>query len=378
MTQAIGAQGTEAQGKGAYGTGAYRVGRCVNDLYCASASAKQNIQVPAAGQFVCPQCGKALSDLQMEKRGVTGPALAACGALVVTGGALFLVGAMIGKGRPADAMVVQTVPAPRSDFSDTPRPVVNIMRAAPAPSTSAAQPPARRQGATGSLAPRVGAALSGQGPLAAPRGSQAAEAQAKHQAEQTEAREDAAREAKSAELATRDAATQAAAEQQRLAVSKAQDARRKAQYLTLQTEQEARARQDAETAHAAQAAADAQAQARSAADLQARQRAAAVRVAQAPPTRGVTRGFSAAALSGGAPSYPAAYEDGRVGRVTVSCLISQSGSPSGCHVLSSQGGIGFSNAALGWLRSGQVRFAPILRDGVARSEEHSWSMSFEP
>jgi hypothetical protein len=62
----------------------------------------------------------------------------------------------------------------------------------------------------------------------------------------------------------------------------------------------------------------------------------------------------------------------------VSCLITESGAPSGCHVVSAQGGVGFSNAALGWLRSGEVRFRPILRNGEPTSEEHSWSMSFEP
>jgi hypothetical protein len=47
-------------------------------------------------------------------------------------------------------------------------------------------------------------------------------------------------------------------------------------------------------------------------------------------------------------------------------------------VVASQGGVGFNNAVMSWLRSGQVRFAPILRNGEPTSEVHSWSMTFEP
>jgi TonB family protein len=372
---------------------AYRTGRCLNDLYCASASAKQNVQIPVGSAFVCPQCGKGLSEPPLEKRGFMGPALMACGGLVVAGGALFVVGAMIGKGKPADAMVVQNVPAPRAEMPPAEAskpPASSVAVAVPAPPVATAPAPQSARAAPAApvaSAPAVKLAMVQTAPSPA---ALQAKAQAEHAAaaqalaaQQAQARADAARQARAADLAKRAEAAQAAVEKQKLAVAQAQDAKRKAQYLKQEAEQEARARQAADTARVAQAQAQAQAQAKAAADAQAaRTREAALAqtrvAAAAPAVKGPTRGFSANAISGGAPSYPSAYEDGRVGRVTVSCLISQSGSPSGCHVVSSQGGVGFSNAALGWLRSGQVRFAPILRDGEARSEEHSWTMSFEP
>ena len=98
-----------------------------------------------------------------------------------------------------------------------------------------------------------------------------------------------------------------------------------------------------------------------------------------PAPHGPTRDFSPIAIAGGAPAYPPAYEgEGRTGRVTVSCRITQSGAPAGCHVVASKGGVAFSNAALGWLRSGGVRFAPVLRDGQPQAGEHSWTMNFVP
>jgi TonB family protein len=214
-----------------------------------------------------------------------------------------------------------------------------------------------------------------------PQTPPAAAAQATAQAT-AQAEEAASRQAHAAELARRAALAQAALDKQKQAQLQAQDLRRKAQLAKAEAQAEDRAKQEAEAARVAQAQLAAAAQARAAQLAAAAKPAPApVKVAtvQPPAPKGPTRGFSATPISGGAPSYPSAYEsDGRVGRVTVSCLITSSGSPSGCHVVSSQGGIGFNNAALSWLHSGEVRYAPILRDGEPRSEEHSWSISFQP
>jgi TonB family protein len=185
------------------------------------------------------------------------------------------------------------------------------------------------------------------------------------------AQQAAGKQARAAEQARRAEAAQQLQQRQQ----QAQDQRHKMQLAKAQADADAKARQQAEAARVAQA----EAQAANAA--KARQEAAAPKVADAAPhtAAGPTREFSSRPISGGSPAYPSAYEsNSRTGRVTVSCLITESGSPSGCHVLSSQGGIGFNNAVLSWLRSGQVRFAPILRNGEARAEQHSWSMTFEP
>ena len=176
-----------------------------------------------------------------------------------------------------------------------------------------------------------------------------------------------------------------ASERQKKLQLQAQELKKKQLLAKAAADLQAKAKQEAFAAKAAQDAADQAAQAQQAARAReaanAREtaaRAEATRRLEAVPT-GPTRGFSPAAVAGGSPAYPSAYEnEGRVGKVTVSCLITESGAPSGCHIVSAQGGAGFSNAAMGWLRSGEVRFRPILRNGEPKSEEHSWSMSFEP
>jgi TonB family protein len=105
---------------------------------------------------------------------------------------------------------------------------------------------------------------------------------------------------------------------------------------------------------------------------------APVVAAAPPPPSGPSRGFSASPVSGGAPTYPAAYQDDqRKGKVTVSCTIGTDGSPSGCHVVAVQGGAQFGSAVMSWL-SGGVRFAPILRNGQPVVETHQWTMNFQP
>ena len=199
--------------------------------------------------------------------------------------------------------------------------------------------------------------------------------------QQAQAQALAARQAHAADLARRAEAAQLAADKQKLLQQQAQDQRRKAQLAKAAADADAKARLEAAQARAAQlAAADAAAaKARQDAANAAAAKAQKLAAAAPPAPTGETRGFSSRAIAGGSPVYPSAYEsDGRTGRVTVSCLITERGSPTGCHIVSSQGGVGFNNAVLSWLHSGSVRFAPILHNGEARSEEHTWSMTFEP
>ncbi len=408
---------------------AYRDGRCMNDLYCSLASAKQTVQVPVGSLFVCPQCGKELVVPPAErKRNLTAPVLIAVGGLVVGAGALFAAGSMIGGKAPAghataEPPVAGTKPrvvAPvQTAQGGTPAPVVAVATppatagASPAPGSavptasvaaSAAVPATAEPRAAVSAAPPASTsapAVAASQPPAAPAQAYAAAvpppprsqpapkpapamqlamlqtpSPAQQAAADAQARAKAAAEAKRAELA------QAAADRQKKQLLlQAQEQKRK---LLAAKEAEAaeRAKQE-ETARATQEAARQAALRQAAADAAAREAARAARPAPPPKLAaapaGPTRGFSSRPLSGGTPVYPAAYEaEGRPGRVTVACLISASGTPSGCHVVGSQGGVAFNNAALNWLRSGEVRFAPILHNGEAVSEEHSWSISFQP
>jgi protein TonB len=91
--------------------------------------------------------------------------------------------------------------------------------------------------------------------------------------------------------------------------------------------------------------------------------------------------FTAAQIISGsrAPDYPAAYEDsGRPGQVTVDCVITASGVPSHCKMVSSDGGNAFATETMRWL-TGPAH--PVYRaavvNGQARAEEHRWTVSFE-
>ena len=573
---------------------AYRAGRCTNDLYCSTASARQNLQVPVESLFVCPQCGKPLSAPSSDKRSFTTPALLATGGLVICAGALFAAGSLISvrpvaaspaatpagssdihAETPADAqgetgprsgsVVAQgpsTVTLANAPAAPQPAPAYGAMPAytatqadgmsaaygtkaaavpvlpsarsqtpqgaqmPPAPSQDVAEtrtadrtptqtgaataegagaPPARwpsalSQGSAvpahpqaagpaapspvGSAAPLVAISAAAQVNQPAARAHAAVQlamletpprrpadlqaqsprpnsgrqdaairdAAIRDAARQDAARQDAGRkeqEAARARLAADQAkrveAAQIAADRQKKALLAAQDLRRQQLLAKSEADAAARAKQDADAARAAQQAAldakareqtaraaqqaaldakareqtaraaqqaaldakareqtartaqqaalDAKAReqtarADQAAALDAKAREQTARAGAAPPPAKVaqavsaprpTRGFSPAAVAGGAPAYPSVYEgEGRTGRVTVSCLITNEGAPTGCHVVASQGGIGFNNAALSWLRSGRVRFNPVVRNGETVSEEHSWSMSFEP
>lgn len=97
---------------------------------------------------------------------------------------------------------------------------------------------------------------------------------------------------------------------------------------------------------------------------------------------GFDQPFSDRPVAGGAPDYPlAARLAGRAGSVTVSCHILTDGRPQACSILAAEsegaaGGQDFKHAVQNWLNSGRVRFAPILRNGRAVSEEHQWRVRF--
>ncbi len=86
--------------------------------------------------------------------------------------------------------------------------------------------------------------------------------------------------------------------------------------------------------------------------------------------------FSTHTVAGGAPTFPAYYDEGRPGAVTVSCTIEASGSPSGCHIVRQLGGSGFGKAVDQWLGSGRVRFRPILVNGQPVAKQETWTVVF--
>ena len=91
---------------------------------------------------------------------------------------------------------------------------------------------------------------------------------------------------------------------------------------------------------------------------------------------GGNRPFSTHVVSGGAPVFPPYYDEGRPGAVTVSCMISAGGSPSGCHVVRVLGGSGFGKAVLAWLGDGGVRFRPVQEGGQAVDKQETWTVVF--
>ncbi len=98
-----------------------------------------------------------------------------------------------------------------------------------------------------------------------------------------------------------------------------------------------------------------------------------------PPPLPRDRGFTPVAIAGGAPAYPNDYiHDHRTGEVSLSCRIEQDGQPTGCIVHDLQGGRRFAEAAVNWLNSGAVHFAPILRGGRPVTQQEHWTVSFRP
>ncbi len=403
---------------------AYTTGRCMNDLYCAAASGRQLLQIPMGNQFVCPQCGKPLAEPASERRAISSPVMLICCGLVAAGGALFAIGSVIGPPAPAaagrpgpapaglanvaapgapmhtDDVAVETAVPPAAASAapgygalsetakETPLPRGSIARANISGEPGSEVPPATIRLAmmqrpakdearpTPTPAPAL---VQRPSPAVVQRLSQGASAPPVHAPApapaqtqlQAQALEHAtlAKQARAAESARRAKAAQQA-DQQKMLAQQAEDERSRVETQHIEAQAEEAANQRLEAARAEQAA------------LEARQRQAAearkIAVAAALP-KGPTRGFSPHVVAGGAPGYPADFEsEGRIGHVTVSCLITQNGTPRGCHVMSSQGGAAFDRSVLGWLGSGQVRFAPILHDGAPQAEEHSWTMNFEP
>jgi len=100
---------------------------------------------------------------------------------------------------------------------------------------------------------------------------------------------------------------------------------------------------------------------------------------RAPGFSKLNRGFSAVPIAGGEPPFPdSAESEGVRGLVRVTCSIQTNGTPVDCETNAVTGGYRFRNAIMSWLRSGAVRFAPILRHGQAVAEVHSWDIEFSP
>jgi hypothetical protein len=98
-------------------------------------------------------------------------------------------------------------------------------------------------------------------------------------------------------------------------------------------------------------------------------------MADKPPDR--NREFSADPTSSSEPSYPRALEsEGSTGLVQVTCRIETDGTPVDCKGIAVEGSSKFRDAALSWLKSGSVRFAPILHNGQPVTEVQSWTIEF--
>ena len=100
------------------------------------------------------------------------------------------------------------------------------------------------------------------------------------------------------------------------------------------------------------------------------------------PTPAADTSFSASAVISGAraPAYPESYADAaRPGQVTVDCMIGTDGTPTHCKVVGASGGPAFAAETLRWLTgSSHPVFRPATRGGVAKREEHRWSITFQP
>ena len=373
---------------------AHRVGLCTNIIYCSFASARQDIQVAVDAKFVCPKCGKPLSDMPATAAARRGRiAVIAGGGLALIGGALVVVGALFGHGSaPATALErASSVPlsaahpqtaiaqAAQQPVKPAPAPLVNQAASARLPAAPS-QPAATRVAMIQPAPPPAQTNLHPAAPPAAPALSDDAQVRADLLAKQ-------AADAKATQQAQ--AAKQAQVVKEAKVAQAERDARATREAEDERTAQLARAAQEAKAAHEAQAEQMERAaqEAREAlAAAAAAKPAAQVQVAAlspppkpAPKPAGPDRAFSAAPLLGGAPTYPDAYEsEGRSGQVAVSCRIDTTGHPSGCHVLGAKGGAAFETAVLSWLGSGRVRYAPVLHAGVPVAETHEWTMNFQP
>jgi protein TonB len=79
------------------------------------------------------------------------------------------------------------------------------------------------------------------------------------------------------------------------------------------------------------------------------------------------------------PAYPDTYQDtGKIGRVTVDCVIETTGAPTQCRVLAAVGGSAFATETLRWLTGpSHPVYRPAMHDGLPRREEHQWVVRFE-
>jgi TonB family protein len=133
-----------------------RSGRCVNDLYCSLASSGQDIQVPREASFLCPQCGKPLSDAPAGRAAfVPTVALVAGAGLAAAGAVLFVIGLVVSGQQAARPVVASKVPsqpiartaavvtvkAPEVHAADTPPHPAQTVAATPMPSAPSAVMP---------------------------------------------------------------------------------------------------------------------------------------------------------------------------------------------------------------------------------------------
>ncbi len=106
---------------------------------------------------------------------------------------------------------------------------------------------------------------------------------------------------------------------------------------------------------------------------------ASLQAVPAPAHSTQNRGFSAEPIAGGEPAFPDSAQNQRItGLVRVTCRIETNGAPDDCQASAVRGGRNYSNAVSSWLKSGSVRFAPILERGQPMAEIRSWDIEFSP
>jgi len=348
-------------------------GRCKNELFCAVATAGDVVRVPVGSRFVCSYCGNKLVEVPAARRKIGVRAAAVIGgSMGLAGLGLFAIGAMINVD-PHPQVPAAAKPAPLHIAAATP---------APGPEPEPAEVPAASfqnpvyQDQVASLpAPVIVAMAEPAHMMAAPD-------------RQTAAR--LSRRTGTLVVSPPVSVTPAIAETPVRKVAPAPPA------------QAAHADTGAATGHTkpasgsleatlealpsvTAAAPEAPSEADALNDAEVRKQAAAAHPPKPLPAvviaTGPNRTFVPRAVTGSAPRYPVAYEtDGsnRTGRVMVNCRIDSSGAPSGCRVVSTEGGSRFGSSVMSWLGSGAVRFAPILRNGEPVAETQQWTIDFKP